>query len=182
MTRKKQTPEIHIDIDSHNLKSNPKPRTRLQAIEAEMNKASQRPRKTKAGTMTRKPSTRLKARRAKSKHDGYFPNPTQVDGYYVVTTDGLVKVPGKAYIVAFPINMEMPILAKEMFHVHKALTGGGWVVTHDGTGFIVDRGDTRKEAIAKSLQTILRVGQEKFMRAIERAQASFQYQQAMRGK
>jgi len=50
--------------------------TRRAAVESEMNAASQRPHKTRTGSLSRKPTERLLTRRSKNKHDGYFPNPS----------------------------------------------------------------------------------------------------------
>lgn len=83
MARKKN-PEVHVDINSHNFADNPR------AVMDALGKASQRPHRTKSGTVTSKPSPRLKARRAKNTRKGYFPNPDE---------SARMKMKGEAYVI-----------------------------------------------------------------------------------
>ena len=112
----------------------------------------------------------------------YLNNPfDEENNYRVLTPEGFIRVPGKAYLANMPIALELPRVAKEKFYVHHSPTSKNtWVVTHDRTGFSLVKGDTKESTLRDATNLLLKIGEEKFFLAVDRALNSFGYSQGVK--
>jgi len=84
-----------------------------------------------------------------------------------------LPIPSKVYIVNLPIVLTVPALRDHELIVHKTIGVApkkkSWTVTHKETSFAIAKGRTRAEAMANAQEVILRLGNDVFLRAIEKA-------------
>ena len=93
--------------------------------------------------------------------------------YFDREQDKFLPIPGRIYHASLPICLEIPALRTERLILHKTLNPGKpkWTCSHAGTGFAIAYGKTRQEAMKKAESIILHQGNERFLKAINYAQA-----------
>ena len=85
-----------------------------------------------------------------------------------------LPIHGKVYPANFAsLWTAIPALMDENLILHKTLNPGKpkWTCSHAGTGFAIAYGKTRQEAMKKAESIILHQGNERFLKAINYAQA-----------
>ena len=102
--------------------------------------------------------------------------------YYNQISRKREKIPGKIYIVALPICDVFPCLREEKHTLiaHRAIssfprTATRWTVTHAGTGLSLMNAKTRKEAMKKTMEKLLSIGESNFLLAVDTTERSQSY-------
>ncbi len=85
-------------------------------------------------------------------------------------------IPGIVRVVKLSILADMPLLgdAEHELILHKNINSkykGKWVVVHANTSHIVAYGKTQKEAISNAENILLRIGEARFLNAVQSARA-----------
>ena len=99
--------------------------------------------------------------------------------YYNQLSRKREPIPGKIYIVNLPICLDFPCLREEKHTLiaHRSippLSGAAtrWTVTHAGTGLSLSNAKTRKEAMKKTMEKLLSIGESNFLLAVDTAERS----------
>ena len=92
--------------------------------------------------------------------------------YFDIRQSAWLPIPGRAYLVALPIYMTFPKLRGHSFIAHKCPSGKGWVVAHQATTATISRGKTRAAAVDAAYDTLMAVGEDKFLAAVAAAEAN----------
>ena len=102
--------------------------------------------------------------------------------YFDVRSRKKELIPGKTYIVNLPICLDFPCLREEKHTLiaHRSippLSGAAtrWTVTHAGTGLSLSNAKTRKEAMKKTMEKLLSIGESNFLLAVDTTERSQSY-------